>query len=98
MLRMLTMLRNVLALLFIVSMGSPAWAAPADDVSDTLARAEALYYEADFTKSIELLQRLDQSLRTQRDHAREKVSVKLQLALDYIGLNNNNQAKIHFRE
>ena len=71
--------------------------APVDEVSEALTHAEALYYDADFTKSIELLQPADELLRTQPDRLPEKISVKLQLALAYIGLNDNTHAKAHFR-
>src|SRR5262245_48357370 len=70
----------------------------ADEVAETLARAEALYYEADFTKSIELLLHADELLQSQLGHQQEKATVKLQLALAYVGLNNTTQAKIYFRE
>jgi len=92
------MSRTTLTLLFIVLAGRFAWSVPLDEVAETLARAETLYYQAEFTKSIELLLRLDKSLRLQSDHQQDRVSVKLQLALAYVGLNDNTQAKAYFRE
>ena len=92
------MFRNALTLLSFVFVGQFAWSTPLDEVAETLARAETLYYQAEFTKSIELLLRLDKSLRPLSDHQQEKVSVKLQLALAYVGLNDNSQAKAYFRE
>jgi tetratricopeptide (TPR) repeat protein len=92
------MFRNILTSLCIVFAGVFAWSSPLDEVAETLARAEALYYQAEFTKSIELLSRLDKSLRPQSDHLQEKIAVKLQLALAYVGLNDNAQAKGYFRE
>jgi thioredoxin-like negative regulator of GroEL len=91
------MVKKIFGLLFIVSMGQFAWSA-ADEVSEALAKAEALYYEADFTKSIELLLTADQLLQSQKDHLQEKVRVKLQLALAYIGLNKTDDARTRFRE
>jgi hypothetical protein len=92
------MFRNVLTLLCIVLAGTFVWSAPPDEITETLARAEALYYEAEFTKSIELLLRLDKELGAQTERLQEKARAKLQLALAYIGLNDNNQAKTYFRE
>ena len=81
------MLRSILPLLIVVSATASVWPAPADEPSEMLARAEALYYEADFAKSIELLLRADELLGQQTGHLQEKTAVKLQLALGYIGLN-----------
>jgi tetratricopeptide (TPR) repeat protein len=93
------MFRRMLALLFVVTVSRPAWSAPpTDEVSETLERAEALYYQADFAKSIELLLRVDELLRSQQDHLQDKINVKLQLALAYVGLNDNTQAKRYFGE
>jgi len=92
------MFRKIVVLLFVMGAGSSAWSRPSDEISETLARAEALYYEADFTKSIELLLRVDKLLLPQSDRQQEKLSVKLHLALAYIGLNDSNQAKVYFRE
>jgi tetratricopeptide (TPR) repeat protein len=92
------MSRNILTFLSIVLAGTLVWSAPLDEIAETLARAEALYYEAEFTKSIELLLRLDKALQTQSDRLQEKTSVKLQLGLAYVGLNDNAQAKAYFRQ
>jgi len=92
------MFRNILTLLCIVLACTFVWSTPLDEIAETLARAESLYYEAEFTKSIELLLRLDKSLQTQPDRLQEKISVKLQLALAYVGLNDNAQAKANFRQ
>jgi hypothetical protein len=92
------MFRHICALLLIISVGRFAWSAPVDEINETLARAEALYYQADFTKSIELLLRLDDVLRTQSDHLQERINLKLQLALAYLGLNDSARAKVYFAE
>src|SRR6185436_4700501 len=76
-----------------VSVGRSGWSTPSDELSDMLARAEALYYEADFAKSVELLLRADEMLRQQPGHLEEKTDVKLHLALGYIGLNDSARAK-----
>jgi hypothetical protein len=95
---------NILALFMMVLMSRPGWsalpasAASADDPSEMLARAEALYYEADFAKSVELLSRADDMLRSQPGHLEEKVNVKMQLALGFIGLNDTSKAKANLVE
>jgi tetratricopeptide (TPR) repeat protein len=91
---MLRTSRNILAVLIVVAVSRSAWAA-ADEPSEMLARAEALYYEADFAKSVELLLRADELLRNQPGHLQEKTDVKLQLALGFIGLNDSGQAKLY---
>jgi hypothetical protein len=89
------MFRNILPLLVIVSASASVWPRTGDEPSEMLARAEALYYEADFAKSIELLLRADELLSQQSGHLQEKTAVKLQLALDYIGLNDSVRAKTY---
>src|ERR1041385_933974 len=89
---------RVLTVLIILSLGRYGWATPADEITEMLARAEALYYEADFAKSVELLARADQLLRQQSGHEAEKIDVKLRLALGYIGLNDTARAKAYLVE
>ena len=62
-----TMSRNVIALLIILLVSRPGWATASDEPSEMLARAEALYYEADFSKSVELLLRADELLQAQSE-------------------------------
>jgi hypothetical protein len=93
--------RNVLVLPMIVLLSRPGWSAPpasADDPSEMLARAEALYYEAEFAKSVELLTRADEILRPQSGHLEDKINVKMQLALAFMGLNDINRAKTNLVE
>src|SRR5215831_572672 len=90
------MLRNILPLLIVLSASASAWSR-VDEPSEMLARAEALYYEADFAKSIELLLRADDLLRQSGD-VKQKMDVKLQLALSYIGLNDTARAKTYLGE
>jgi len=90
--------RNILVLPMIVLLSRPGWSAPPDDPSEMLARAEALYYEAEFAKSVELLTRADEILRPQAGHLEEKINVKMQLALAYMGLNDINRAKTNLVE
>src|SRR6266436_6605567 len=89
--------RTGILLLIFVALCSTSWASP-DEVADLLARAQVLYYEADFNKSIELLLRADELVRDQSGHVKEKSDVKLQLALGFIGLNDRVQAKRYFTE
>jgi tetratricopeptide (TPR) repeat protein len=84
-------------MVILIAMSRPAWAA-ADEAAELLARAEALYYQADFAKSVELLLRADELLRDQSGNLQEKSDVKLQLALGYIGLNDANKAKVYLEE
>src|SRR4249919_1644751 len=69
-----------------------------ESIQSTLSQAESLYFEARFRESIQLLIPLDQSLQEQPNQVKERVKVKLQLALDHIGLNETPQAKARFSE
>ena len=89
---------SILSLLIIVSASRPAWARPADQPAEMLARAEALYYEADFAKSVELLLRADEMLAQQPGEMQQKTAVKLQLALGFIGLNDGARAKAYLQQ
>jgi tetratricopeptide (TPR) repeat protein len=86
--------RTLLTVLILIAISRSAGAA-ADEAAEMLARAEALYYQADFAKSVELLLRADELLRDQSGNLQEKSDVKLQLALGYIGLNDGNKAKAY---
>src|SRR5262244_2974522 len=92
------MSRYLLAVFLIFSGASIATALPPDEISDTLSRAESLYYEAKFKEAIQLLQRADDLLRPKTDRMQEKINVKLQLALAQIGLNNTSEAKAALRD
>src|SRR4029077_18810189 len=65
---------------------------------DALAHAEALYYEAQFKDSIELLTRIDGLLQSKPDRLQDRIRTKLQLALSNIGLNETDQAKSYLRQ
>jgi tetratricopeptide (TPR) repeat protein len=69
-----------------------------DDFKDALAHAEALYYEARFKDSIQLLMRIDEQLRQSPGRRQERVATKLQLALANIGLNDFDKAKAYLRD
>jgi tetratricopeptide (TPR) repeat protein len=92
------MLRYLLVCFVLLSGASVASAAPADEVADALSRAEALYYEAKFKDAIDVLRRVDDLLRPQTGRVPEKISVKLQLALANVGLNDILQAKAALRD
>ena len=68
------------------------------DLGDVLSRAENLYYEAKFNDAIELLTPIDESLKGQPGRVKERVSVKLQLALGHMALNELDKARTHFVE
>jgi len=84
------MMAFVLALL--ITMQS-SQAATQDQIKDALARAEALYFEAKFNESIQLLSQVNEALRSQPARVKEKVTTKFQLALANMGLNNAAAAK-----
>jgi hypothetical protein len=91
----------MLAMLIFVLMSRYGWsteAPEADDLNDMLTRAEALYYQADFAKSVELLLRADELTQRQSGDMSEKIDVKLQLALGFIGLNDTTRAKDYLRQ
>jgi tetratricopeptide (TPR) repeat protein len=64
-----------------------------DQTRDALARAEALYFEAKFNESIQLLSQINEGLKTQPNRVKERVATKFQLALANMGLNNAAAAK-----
>src|SRR5262245_12552156 len=90
--------KTLLMLLIVASVSGSVWSTPADEPSEMLARAQTLYYEADFAKSVELLLRADQLLQQQSGRLNEKAEVKLQLALGYIGLNDSARAKSYLSQ
>jgi hypothetical protein len=94
------MFRNIviLALVPIVGAGLLQRASAQDDLEGTLTRAQALYYEARFKDSVELLLPLDAALRQQPAQVSQSIRVKMQLALGYIGQNQTAQAKSVFLE
>jgi len=89
------MFRYVVAVIAIIA--SLQVAKPQDNVSATLARAERLYYEARFSEAIDLLLPVDAALHSQEEPG-DKIKVKLQLALAYIGLSDESAARDRFTE
>jgi tetratricopeptide (TPR) repeat protein len=94
------MFRYVFAWILLVSLESFAVPSPQgqDEVTDALNHARALYYEANFDESIQLLSRVDDVLRPRTDRLTDKINVKLQLALAHIGLNDNAEALSFLRQ
>ena len=92
------MVRGLLWLSAFLFAISPSLQAPisTDSIQNTLSRAEALYYNAEFSEAIQLLAPLDLALAEQPNRAKDSVKVKLQLALAYIGLNEPTAAKVQF--
>jgi hypothetical protein len=84
------------ALLIVFQLASPT--PSQNQVADAVTRAQALYYEAKFKDSVDLLLPIDDALRLRMDRLPEKVHVKLQLALGYIGLNDGGKAKTLLRD
>jgi len=64
-----------------------------DQIKEALARAEALYFEAKFNESIQLLSQGNETLKSQPNRVKERVATKFQLALANMGLNNAAAAK-----
>ena len=87
----------VFVLALLITMQPPQVAAP-DQVKDTLARAEALYFEAKFNESIQLLLQVNEALKGQPARVKERVAAKFQLALANMGLNNPAAAKSFLME
>jgi tetratricopeptide (TPR) repeat protein len=92
------MFRYVLVALLFLSVESTGQPLPQDEINDAIAHAQALYYEAMFRESIQLLTRIDEVLRPRTDRLQDKINVKLQMALSYIGLNDTAQAKSFLRQ
>jgi tetratricopeptide (TPR) repeat protein len=69
-----------------------------DVVASTLARAQALYIEARFKESLDLLAPLDASMNSQTGRIPEKIDIKLQLALAQVGLSQTSEARRRFTE
>jgi len=69
-----------------------------EDVERTLTRAQALYYEAHFKDSVDLLLPVDAALSKKTSPVGLSISVKLQLALSYIGQNQTEEAKTILQE
>ena len=95
------MFRSVIAIALIIlsqQTAGAAWQSPHEDVHEVLTSASALYFEAKFKESIDLLLPLDNKLQAENGPVPEKTGVKLQLALAYIGLNDASHAKSSFDE
>src|SRR5262252_9213677 len=84
----------VVTLLMLLQSANPI--AAKDDIKTNLDRAEDLYYEAKFNDSIQVLLHVNDDLQSKPDRIGDKVSTKLQLALNYIGLNDTEKAKSYF--
>jgi tetratricopeptide (TPR) repeat protein len=90
------MLETALAMLMLIQVATQP--APKDEVKESLARAEALYYEARFSDSIQLLTKVNDDLQAKPDRLADKINTKLQLALANIGLNDTDKAKVYLVE
>jgi tetratricopeptide (TPR) repeat protein len=88
------MSRYVLALLIWATLQSPT----TEFVANTLSRAEALYYDARFQETIQLLAPLDTTLSKEPARTKERIDIKLQIALAHVGLGQMSQAKTRFGE
>lgn len=89
------MLGYVFAALMLMQTATPA---PQDEIKQSLAKAEALYDDARFNDAVQLLLHVNEDLRAKADRVQDKTSAKRQLALAYIGMNDNEKAKASFIE
>jgi len=89
------MLQHIAALLVAFQVGTQP--VPQNEVADAVSHAQALYYEARFKESADVLLRVDELL-ARTDRVPEKVNVKLQLALAYIGINDAGRARSFLRD
>jgi hypothetical protein len=71
---------------------------PSNDVNTALRQAEQLYYEAQFKEVLDLLLPIDVALDLQTEASQNRIKVKLQLALAYIGLSETSAARDRFGE
>src|SRR5262245_43480676 len=90
------MLQHIAALLVAFQVGTQP--VPQNEVADAVSHAQALYYEARFKESADVLLRVDELLAAKPERIPEKVNVKLQLALAYIGINDAAKARSFLRE
>src|SRR4026209_1622641 len=90
------MLHHVAALLIAFQVGTQP--VPQNEVADAVAHAQALYFEARFKESADVLLRVDELLSGRPDRVPEKVNVKLQLALAFIGINDAGRARGFLRD
>ena len=90
------MLHHIAALLVAFQVGTQP--VPPNEVADAVSHAQALYYEARFKESADVLLRVDEMLAGRTDRVPEKVNVKLQLALAYIGINDAGRARTFLRD
>src|SRR5262245_2535768 len=67
-------------------------------VTGTLNRAQALYYDARFQETIDLLLPLDRALRSDEKRTKERIDIKLQIALAHVGLGQIPEATTRFGE
>jgi len=91
-------LNIAVTLAFAAAIAPPSMFGPQVDINTTIARAETAYYEARFDDATAMLAPLNILLDGQPDRKQEKIRVKLQLALSYIGLNEFAKAKALFSE
>jgi len=95
------MFRCVLGLSLLIaafSSVSAQTAQSAEEIQAVLSRAEALYYEAEYKETIQLLIPVDVALKDQPGRIPESIKVKLQLALAHMGLNETAEAQARFEE
>jgi len=87
------------ASLVALSLGFSAVAVPPQkDFAAELERAKSLYYSADFQEAVDLLIALNSALRTESDRKDELRDATVFLALSYLGLGRQDEARSIFVE
>jgi tetratricopeptide (TPR) repeat protein len=71
---------------------------PQADIDNAIAHAESLYFEARFKDSLDAIAPLDEVLKQEPLRVKDRIRVKLQMALAHVGLNDIAQAKARFAE
>jgi Tfp pilus assembly protein PilF len=92
------MLRFSVALLLFVLTARGQTPVPQQDIDNALAQAEALYFEARFAESLAMVAPIDVALKQEPARIKERVRIKIQMALAYVGLNETDNAKAQFQE
>jgi tetratricopeptide (TPR) repeat protein len=92
------MARFMLVFLLLIATSQSQSPIPQQDVDNAVARAESLYFEARFRESLQQVLPLDVALRQEPSRVKDRVRIKLQMALAHIGLEENSEAMARFAE
>jgi len=68
------------------------------DIKFDIARADTFYYQGLYNQALELLNPLDEKLKTSADSVEDKARVKMLIGLNEFALGNNDKARKQFLE